>query len=174
MRAIWLLLVLAGAAQAQSWPTRPIQVIVNVAPAGTADVTARLLAPRLSQALGQPVLVDNRGGGDGYVGLDAVARAEPDGHTLLYSPGGPQGFDSLAVDGDGHVCVATLVNAGISVVDGESGELISFVQTEGEILTTNICFGGDDLKTAYLTLSGTGRLASVDWDWPGLELAHSA
>ena len=87
MRAIWLLLVLAGAAQAQSWPARPIQVIVNVAPAGTADVTARLLAPRLSQALGQPVLVDNRGGGDGYVGLDAVARAEPDGHTLLYSPG---------------------------------------------------------------------------------------
>jgi tripartite-type tricarboxylate transporter receptor subunit TctC len=87
MRAIWLLLVLAGAAQAQSWPAKPIQVIVNVAPAGTADVTARLLAPRLSQALGQPVLVDNRGGGDGYVGLDAVARAEPDGHTLLYSPG---------------------------------------------------------------------------------------
>ena len=42
------------------------------------------------------------------------------------------------MDGDGHVCVATLVNAGISVVDGESGELISFVQTEGEILTTNI------------------------------------
>ena len=87
MRAIWFLLVLAGTVHAQSWPTKPIQIIVNVAPAGTADTTARLLAPRLSQALGQPILIDNRGGGDGYVGLDAVARAEPDGHTLLYSPG---------------------------------------------------------------------------------------
>ena len=80
------LLVACGAA-AQAWPTKPVQIIVNVAPAGTADTTMRLLAPRLSQALGQPVVVDNRGGGDGYVGLDAVARAEPDGHTLLYSPG---------------------------------------------------------------------------------------
>jgi len=82
-----VLALLVGSAHAQSWPTKPIQVIVNVAPAGTADTTMRLIAPRLSQALGQPVVVDNRGGGDGYVGLDAVARAEPDGHTLLYSPG---------------------------------------------------------------------------------------
>jgi len=75
------------AAQAQSWPAKPVHVIVNVAPAGTADVTARLLAPRLAEALGQGVVVDNRGGGDGYVGIDAVVRAEPDGYTLLYAPG---------------------------------------------------------------------------------------
>ena len=74
-------------AQAQPWPARPVHVIVNVAPAGTADVTARLLAPRLAEALGQSVVVDNRGGGDGYVGIDAVVRAEPDGYTLLYAPG---------------------------------------------------------------------------------------
>jgi gluconolactonase len=106
--------------------------------------------------------------------VEEVPGIFPHGGTLLYSPGGLQGFDSLAVDGDGHVCVATLVNAGISVVDGESGELVAFVQTEGELLTTNICFGGDDGRTAYITLSGTGRLASTEWDWPGLELAHSA
>jgi len=82
-----LALVATCSAHAQAWPTKSIQVVVNVAPAGTADTTMRLLAPRLSQALGQPVVVDNRGGGDGYVGLDAVARADPDGHTLLYSPG---------------------------------------------------------------------------------------
>ena len=97
----------------------------------------------------------------------------PHGGTLLYSPGGLQGFDSLAVDGDGNVCLATLVNGGISVVDGEGGELVEFVQTE-DILTTNICFGGEDLKTAYITLSGTGRLVSMDWSRPGLALAHSA
>jgi len=106
--------------------------------------------------------------------VEEVPGVFPHGGTLLYSPGGLQGFDSLAVDGEGHVCVATLVNGGISVVDGDSGELAAFVQTEGEILTTNVCFGGDDLKTAYITLSGTGRLASMEWDWPGLALAHSA
>ena len=105
--------------------------------------------------------------------VEEVPGVFPHGGTLLYSPGGLQGFDSLAVDGEGHVCVATLINGGISVVDGDSGELAAFVQTE-DILTTNICFGGDDLKTAFVTLSGTGRLASVEWDWAGLELAHSA
>jgi tripartite-type tricarboxylate transporter receptor subunit TctC len=84
--ALAALVVSAGVA-AQAWPSKPIQVIVNVAPAGTADVTARLLAPRLAEALGQGVVVDNRGGGDGYVGFDAVVRAEPDGYTLLYTPG---------------------------------------------------------------------------------------
>jgi len=74
-------------AQAQSWPAKPLHIIVNVAPAGTADVTARLLAPRLAEALGQSLVVENRGGGDGYVGIDAVVRADPDGYTLLYAPG---------------------------------------------------------------------------------------
>jgi gluconolactonase len=105
--------------------------------------------------------------------VEEVPGAFPHGGTLLYSPGGLQGFDSLAVDGEGHVCAATLVNGGISVMDGETGELAAFVQSD-DILTTNICFGGDDLRTAYITLSGTGRLASMEWDWPGLALAHSA
>ncbi|HEX6690533.1 MAG TPA: tripartite tricarboxylate transporter substrate binding protein [Burkholderiales bacterium] len=88
IRVLGALLCFASlGAQAQPWPARPVHVIVNVAPAGTADVTARLLAPRLAEALGQSVVVDNRGGGDGYVGIDAVVRAEPDGYTLLYAPG---------------------------------------------------------------------------------------
>jgi tripartite-type tricarboxylate transporter receptor subunit TctC len=82
-----IVLCAASLAQAQPWPAKPVHVIVNVAPAGTADVTARLLAPRLAEALGQGVVVENRGGGDGYVGIDAVVRAEPDGYTLLYAPG---------------------------------------------------------------------------------------
>ena len=82
-----VMLCAASLAQAQPWPAKPVHVIVNVAPAGTADVTARLLAPRLAEALGQGVVVENRGGGDGYVGIDAVVRAEPDGYTLLYAPG---------------------------------------------------------------------------------------
>jgi tripartite-type tricarboxylate transporter receptor subunit TctC len=79
--------LISASAFAQGWPSKPIRVIVNVAPGGTADVTARLLAPRLGEALGQPLVVDNRGGGDGYVGIEAVARADPDGYTFLYAPG---------------------------------------------------------------------------------------
>ena len=77
----------AFAAQAQGWPGKPVRVIVNVAPGGVADVTARVLGARLQEALGQPFLVENRAGGDGYIGFDAVARSDADGHTLLYSPG---------------------------------------------------------------------------------------
>ena len=75
------------AANAQSWPSKPVRVIVNVAPGGVADVTMRLLGARLTETLGQPFLVENRAGGDGYIGFEAVGRAEPDGYTMLYSPG---------------------------------------------------------------------------------------
>lgn len=77
----------ASTAPAEQWPTKPVHIIVNVAPGGVADVTARVLGARLTETLGQPVVVENRPGGDGYIGFEAVARAEPDGHTVVYSPG---------------------------------------------------------------------------------------
>jgi tripartite-type tricarboxylate transporter receptor subunit TctC len=79
--------LMAAAAYAQQWPAKPVRVIVNVAPGGVADVTARVLGARLGETLGQPFVVENRPGGDGYIGFEAVARAEPDGHTVVYSPG---------------------------------------------------------------------------------------
>ena len=79
--------LVAVTAQAQQWPSKPVRVIVNVAPGGVADVTARVLGARLSETLGQPFVIENRPGGDGYIGFEAVARAEPDGHTVVYSPG---------------------------------------------------------------------------------------
>jgi gluconolactonase len=84
---------------------------------------------------------------------------------------GLQLLDSLAVDGAGNVCVATLVNGGVSVISPD-GDLVAHVPT-GDLLTTNICFGGDDLRTAYITLSGTGRLVSTRWPVDGLALAHA-
>src|ERR1700741_5677325 len=75
------------AVHAQPWPTKPVRVIVNVAPGGVADVTMRVLGARLTETMGQPFIVENRAGGDGYIGFEAVARSDPDGYTLVYSPG---------------------------------------------------------------------------------------
>jgi len=80
-------LFLTAACYAQSWPNKPVRVIVNVAAGGVADVTMRVLGARMTETLGQSFLVENRAGGDGYIGFDAVARSDADGHTLLYSPG---------------------------------------------------------------------------------------
>src|SRR3954471_23188182 len=65
------------------YPTRPIRVIVPLAPGGGSDYTARFIAPRLSERVGQPVVVDNRPGASGILGTDLVAKATPDGYTLL-------------------------------------------------------------------------------------------
>ncbi len=77
--------LIATSAQAQAWPAKPIRLIVNFGTGGAPDVVARLYAPRLSEALGQPVVVENRAGAGGNIGVEALARAAPDGYTLLSS-----------------------------------------------------------------------------------------
>ncbi|MFT4268909.1 MAG: tripartite tricarboxylate transporter substrate binding protein [Xenophilus sp.] len=77
-----------AAASAQAWPAKPIKVVVNFPPGGAADQLARLVGQPLSEALGQPVVIENRGGANGNIGGEAVARSAPDGYTLLMSSGG--------------------------------------------------------------------------------------
>src|SRR5687768_12295926 len=77
-----LALVFSGAALAQSYPTKPIRFIVSFPPGGSADLISRAIAPRMSEKLGQPVVVENRAGAGGMIGVDAVAKSAPDGTTI--------------------------------------------------------------------------------------------
>jgi tripartite-type tricarboxylate transporter receptor subunit TctC len=80
-------LVGGGAARAQAWPSKPIRIIIPFPPGNTLDVMSRLISPRLGELLGQSIVVENMAGASGQIGLSAVARAAPDGHTI----GGGQG-----------------------------------------------------------------------------------
>ncbi len=94
----------------------------------------------------------------------------PNGGRFIGGPSGYQRFDSMAIEENGNICVASLVAAGISVFSPEGG-LLEFHEAP-EPYCTNIAFGGPDRKTAFITLSGYGTLVAVDWPRPGLKLAY--
>ncbi len=103
-------------------------------------------------------------------GPGVVGRPNPIGHGGLVLTGldGHQLLDSLALDSAGNVVVATIINGGLTVVspDGSSLEHVALP----DLLVTNVCFGGEDLRTAYVTCSGTGTIYSLPWPRPGLRL----
>lgn len=97
----------------------------------------------------------------------------PHGGRLVYAAGGAyQRYDSLAVEADGNICVATLMTGGITVISPD-GRLVEFVPLPDRY-TTNLCFGGPDLRTALITLSLSGRLVALPWPRPGLPLNYAS
>src|SRR5690606_30133027 len=81
--AFVVLLAAAFTASAQNYPTRAIRIVVPYPPGGGTDVVARTVAQKMTETLGQPVVVDNRGGANGIIGTDVVAKSKPDGYTVL-------------------------------------------------------------------------------------------
>jgi gluconolactonase len=100
-------------------------------------------------------------------------RAEAQEPQWVATAPGPVGFDSLAVTAAGSVCAATIFNGGITTVT-PAGEVASFLAIPEEPYVTNVAFGGEDMRDAYVTLLTTGKLVRFRWDEPGLKLAFNA
>ena len=132
-------------------------------------LSGRLMRRRISEP---GVLVDSPG-------IDvwaAINHLPLDVWTLLGRRADHAMFDSLAVEADGTICVGTLLDGGITAFPPNGGEPEHFFLPEqlDDQMVTNICFGGDDLRTAYLTCSQSGRLVRCQWPRPGLRLAFNA
>jgi len=117
--ALLLAALMAGAgiapAQAQGYPTKPIHLVAPYAPGGIADIAARLIGQKLTEAWGQQVVVENRPGGNGFIGVTAVTRAAPDGYTLLVATAGdvtinPALFKDMPYDVDRDLVPITMLS----------------------------------------------------------------
>ena len=89
---------------------------------------------------------------------------------MIAGLGGYQMFDSLAVDSAGHICVATLITGAVSDISPDGQTVVQFKLPDP--MVTNVCFGAADLRTAFATLSMTGKLVRFEWPRPGLKLNY--
>lgn len=117
-----LLLLLAGNAVAQPYPSKPIKLIVPFPPGGNTDIVGRLMAQKLTDGLGQQVFVENRGGAGGTIGAEAAAKSSPDGYTIFFSTTGtlaaaPAMQPNLRYDPiQGFAPISTLANAPVVII----------------------------------------------------------
>ncbi len=133
---------LSSVAFSQAFPNRPIRIVVPYAPGGTTDIVGRRVGQRLSEVLGQAVVIENRAGGNTAIGVEAVAKAPPDGHTLLFTNdatfvGNPALFPSLpynmqrdlvAVAPVTYVALTLAVNSSVPAKD--LNELVAYIKTQ--------------------------------------------
>jgi tripartite-type tricarboxylate transporter receptor subunit TctC len=159
-RMTWMLGIVAllcglvaapGAAPAQDWPTRPVRVVVSFGPGGTADILGRLIAAELTKQFNQQFYIDNRAGAGGALGSAEVARAEPNGYTLLIAGAGPQ-------------LVGPPLNANISYDTMRDFTHIAMIAGDGYMLAVNPAMGVHNLAEF---LAATRDLPGVTCGSPG-------
>jgi tripartite-type tricarboxylate transporter receptor subunit TctC len=165
-----LLAALAFGAQAQDrYPSKPLRIVVPFAPGGSTDIFARLIGERLSVSLGQPVVIDNRAGAGGNIGAEAVARAAPDGYTLLMATTGVMAINNAlyksmtydaAKDFEPAVYIASISNVVIVPLDfpvKSVAELIALARKEpGKLSFASSGAGSSTHMSAELFKSMTG------------------
>jgi len=178
--------IVASSAAAQSFPTRPIRLIVPFAPGGNVDITGRIIAAPLSTELGQQVVVENRTGAGGTIGADFVAKAPPDGHTLLMASSsvmvnGPALYPKLPYDmvrdfaPIGRVAVVPLVIVvHPSVPAKTTRELVAVAKAQGgNMLMANAGVGTTNHLVAELFMISTGaRMNLVPYKGSGPALVN--
>ena len=163
-----------AAAMAQNWPAKPIRIVVPFAPGGTTDIVARAVAPQLTQTLGQSVVVDNKPGAGGNIGAQDVARAAPDGYTLLMGTVGTHGinralYPKLSFDPIKDFAPITMVAAVPNVLEMNAdkatklninsvGDLITYLKANPNSLTMASSGNGTSIHLAgelFKTMTGT-------------------
>jgi len=177
MRKLVLSLLLLGStlpgAQADDYPTRPVRMIVPYPAGGVADVTARVIGQRLGEILGQQIVIDNRPGASGTLGANAVAKAAPDGYTLLLTPGDfitmPSLVPPMAFDPHKDLVPIAMISSNPMIVVANTQAPFSNVK---ELVAAAKAQPGN---IAYST-PGTGTINHVAGEWmavaAGIKLLH--
>ena len=159
MRGIALLAMAAlisPAATAQStqpWPSRPLRIVVPFAPGGTTDLIARMVAEGLSRELGQPVVVENKAGAGGNLGAAEVARAEPDGYTLMMGTPGPLAINRLVI-------------ANTPYQADKDFAAVSYVADVPNVVLANPATGFKNMQD--LLAAARARPGQLNWGSPGV------
>ena len=172
--ATLLLLSLAASAVAQSYPSRPIRLIVPFAPGGSADLVGRLLAQQLSESVGQPVVVENKGGASGMLGNDYVAKSPPDGYTLSVGTLGPFAVNQTLYE---HVPYDNIRDfAPITLTGISSHILVAHPSVPVQNVTELIALAKTKPGQLTFASSGTGNATHLTFELfkarAGIEIVH--
>jgi tripartite-type tricarboxylate transporter receptor subunit TctC len=145
--------ILPRSAHAQSFPTRPVRMIIPFTAGGSNDVVGRMLGDAMAQRLGQPVVVENRGGAGGVLGNDAVAKAEPDGHTMLLA-------------GSGSFVISSLVQARLPYDPVKDFSAIAYLGASPNVITVHPSVRATNLRE--LQALGRARREPMRFGTPGV------